>query len=104
DECGSSVKRGASCLSRRIRLRRPAALYANLDEVSSTSPLQAALVDDAERPLPGYISQLSESSLKTRVLWDGQHLLPANVSFRIKVMWPKEVDRAKLYALYVEQQ
>ncbi|MGH9396398.1 MAG: hypothetical protein ACRD18_06050 [Terriglobia bacterium] len=104
EECGSNVKRGASCVTQSIRLRRPAELYANVDDVSSTLALQIAIVNDAEQPLPGYTSELSESSLKARVRWEGAKLIPANTPFRIKVTWPMEVDHPKLYALYVEQE
>lgn len=104
EECGVDVKRGANCMTQSIRLQRSAVLYANVDDISSTSPLQIDLVDDAERPLSGYTSQLRKNSLKTRVGWERQNRLPLSTPFRIKVTWSKEVDSAKLYALYIEQQ
>ena len=91
-------------MTQSIRLRRPAELYANVDDVSSASALQIAIVNDAEQPLPGYTSELSESSLKVRVRWEGKKRMPANIPFRIKVTWPVVVHNAKLYALYVEQE
>ena len=99
-----NAARDASCLTRSLRLTRPAQLFVNVDDVSSGSALQIALVDDAERPLPGYTSQLSSSSLKAPVQWAGRKMLPANTAFRIKVTWPAGVDNPKLYAMYIEQQ
>lgn len=101
-ECGVEMKRGAGFLSRRLRLPQPSELYANVDDVSPSAALQIALVDDAERPLRGYTSELKDSSLKAPVAWEAGSALPLNSPFRIKVAWPKEVDSAKLYGLYVE--
>jgi len=95
---------GASCLTKPLRLARPSQLFVNVDDVSPSAALDIALVDDAERPAPGYTSRVTTSSLKAPVQWPGQKMLPANTSFRIKVTWPAGVDNAKLYAMYVEQQ
>jgi hypothetical protein len=99
-----NVKRDASCLTRQLRLSRPSRLYANVGQVSPEATLRVALVDDAERPLEGYTSQLSTDSFKVPVTWQGtRQTLPTGTPFRIKVTWPVDVDNGKLYALYVEQ-
>jgi hypothetical protein len=94
----------SSCLTKRLRLDRASSLFVNLDDVTSEKPLQIALVDDAERPLPGYTAKLSQNGLKVAVGWSAKKLLPANTNFRVKVTWPAGVDSAKLYAVYIEQQ
>jgi hypothetical protein len=94
----------ASCLSRSIEFSKPAQMYVNLDDVSSQAPLEISLVDDAERPLPGYTAILALNSLKTLVEWPGKKSLPGKTPFRIKVVWPARVDHGKLYAIYIEQQ
>ena len=44
-------------------------------------------------------------ALKAPVAWrDGGRILPVNAPFRIKVAWPVGVERAKLYALYIEHE
>jgi hypothetical protein len=99
------VKLEASCLTRSMTPSHASQLFANVDEVRPRGALQIAVVDDAERPLAGYTSELSSSSLKARVEWAGkQASLPVGKPFRIKVTWPVGVNNAKLYALYIEQQ
>ena len=98
-----NAKRDASCLSRSLVLQRPSRLSVNLDEVSPGAALTLALVDDAERPLPGYTASLGQSGLKVTVVWaSGSAELPVKAPFRVKVTWPVDVNQAKLYALYIE--
>jgi hypothetical protein len=92
----------ASFLTRSLRLDRASDLYVNVDDVSAGSPLEIALVDDAERPLSGYTAKSTTPSLKAPVAWQGHKTLPANTSFRVKVVWPVGVDNPKLYAVYIE--
>ena len=94
----------ASCLTKPLRLARPSQLFVNAEDVSSNTALEIAVVDDAERPLPGYTARVTVNSLKALVEWPGRKMLPANTPVRIKVTWPPGVDNAKLYAIYIEQQ
>ncbi len=94
----------ASCLSRSIKLSRPAQVYVNVDDVKSDASLDIALVDDLERPLAGYTAKLSVNSLKAPVQWAGKKTLPGNTPFRVKITWPEGVDNGKVYAIYIEQQ
>jgi hypothetical protein len=99
----SNVAREASCLTRPITLATASRLSVNVDEVSTQAPLQIALVDDAERPLPGYTSDLPTASLKAPVRWArGGAALPVGRPFRVKLTWPVGVGGAKLYAIYIE--
>lgn len=92
----------ASMLSKPIRLTAASRLYANVSDVSSAAPLRIALVDDAERPLPGFESTITAESLKSLISWKSGPALPVNRAFRIRTVWPEGTDRAKLWALYVE--
>lgn len=92
----------ASMLSKPIRLTSPSRLFANVSGVSPETPLRIAIVDDAERPLPGFEGTLTADSLKSAVAWKKASTLPVNRAFRIKTVWPVGTDRAKLWALYVE--
>ena len=94
----------ASCLSQRLSLDAPSLLSVNVDRVSSSRPLEIALVDDAERPLAGYTAKLAEPSLKVPVQWTGRQALPVHAPFRVKVTWPAGVDDGRLYAIYIERQ
>jgi len=95
--------REASCLSRSFNLSVAEQLSVNLSDVAPGAGLKIALVDDAERPLPGYTAELTAAALKAPVVWSGStQALPVHAPFRIKLVWPAGVDRPKLYALYLE--
>jgi len=97
------TKRDASCLSRSFTLAAASRLSVNVADVSPAAPLQIALVDDAEEPLPGYTAELTEASLKAPVRWaGGSETVPAATAFRVKITWPVAVGDAKLYAVYLE--
>ncbi len=99
----ANAPRDASCLSRSLTLTASSRLAVNVDDVTPDAPLQIALVDDAERPLPGYTAQLTAGGLKVPVAWaDGHAALPVKTPFRVKITWPVGVDNAKLYAVYIE--
>ena len=106
DRFGSFTKirsdQEACCLTQSFHFQMPCSLHANVEGASPAAPLRIAVVEDAERPLAGYTSELETSSLKTEVAWKAQKLLPAGRPFRIKVTWPAGRQDPKLYALYIE--
>lgn len=92
----------ASMLSKSFRLAAASRLYVNVSDVSAPAPLRIALVDDAERPLPGFEAAIATDSLKSLISWKSGPALPLNRPFRVKVTWPVGTDQAKLWAAYIE--
>ena len=101
-----NVKKDASCLSCRLALDRPSRLSVNLDQVSPEAPLQIALVDDAEKPLPGYTADLGAAGLKAPVAWSsGSQTLPRRQSLSgSRPLGRSASTEAKLYAFYIEHE
>jgi hypothetical protein len=98
----NNAKQDASFLSKSLRLDRESDLFVNVDGVSADQALKIELVDDSERPLDGYTAQVETSSLKAAIHWSVQKPLPANKPFRVRVIWPPDVNNPKLYAIYIE--
>lgn len=96
----------ASLVTRSIRLRHPSSLYLNVAEVTPANPLRVDLVDEAERPLVGYEAvPVNENSLKARIQWQGNKVIPESITFRIRISWPPGVKaNPKLYAIYLEKE
>lgn len=95
----------ASFVTRSIQLRHSSQLFVNVEGASSNAPLQIDLVDDTERPLPGYQAMmLTNNSVKGLVRWKEKERVPSSTPFRIRVTWPQNGSaNPRVYALYLEQ-
>ena len=78
----------------------------NAEGLSRAARLEVELVDELERPLPGYAASdavpLEDSALNASVFWKGRTALPENEAFRIKARFEGEKRASiRLYAMYV---
>ncbi|HRE82136.1 MAG TPA: hypothetical protein PLN52_13895 [Opitutaceae bacterium] len=80
----------------------------NVEGVTATQPLRVELVDDRDRPLPGYSGSsaalLTESGLASQVRWPGKTTagLPKDKPVALKVTFPAS-SLARIYAVYVDE-
>ncbi|MBI4584326.1 MAG: hypothetical protein HY717_09925 [Planctomycetes bacterium] len=84
-----------------------ARLWVNAEGLSPESSLRVELLDELERPLPGYSGDasatLQQSGLRVPVSWNGKsQIAGVQQSFKIKVGFEGRLSGAiSFYALYV---
>jgi hypothetical protein len=83
-------------------------LFVNLEGVRQDRPLTVELLDEFDRPLPGYsgdqAAQVTQPGTRTPVVFPGQQnsTLPAGKPLALRVTFP-DSEEVKVYALYVGQ-
>lgn len=83
-------------------------LSVNLEGVSQDRPLMVELLDEFDRPLPGYsgdqAAQVTQPGTRTPVVFPGQQnsTLPAGKPLALRVTFP-DSEEVKVYALYAGQ-
>jgi hypothetical protein len=88
-------------LSQSVTLEKPSRLLINVDQVADMAPLEVSLVDDAERPLPGFEpAKVGQSGLRVPVVFATEEI-PAGKKFRIRIRWPEGEANPRFYALYL---
>jgi hypothetical protein len=95
----SRTDTGGSVLSKPLTLAHASRLILNVDQVTAESPLRVALVDDAERSLPGFAPvEVKQSGMRVPV---PMKEIPAGLKFRLRVEWPAGAANPRLYAMYL---
>jgi hypothetical protein len=85
---------------------RQTRLFMNADGVTTTAPLVVELLDERDRPLPGYsgtdAARLLTGGTRQEVIWPGARgaALPPDQAYAVKVIFPAEGD-ARVFALYL---
>jgi hypothetical protein len=80
-------------------------VWVNVEGASESSPLTVELLDDHDRPLPGYsganAAKVTKSGTRQFVEWPAQpgHQAPRDVDYAVRVMFPQTSD-VRLYAIY----
>jgi len=78
-------------------------IFANVECVSTESPLTVELLDEFDQPLPEYsgvnAANVSSDGTQVEVAWSKP--VPVDRTFALRVTWPDD-GGVKLYALYVE--
>ncbi len=97
----------AHCVTRTLTASASAQpVHLNVDGVTTDAPITVELLDDRDRPLPGFSGEnaavISTSGLRVPVTWPQakNHLLPANQPVALKIHFPAG-DKARLYAVYI---
>lgn len=81
-------------------------LSVNVDGVSRETPLTVELLDEFDRPVPGYsgkqAARITRSGTRTSVIWPARQTaeLPDGQKLALRVTFP-DTDAVKVYALYV---
>lgn len=81
-------------------------LIVNVDSTSAASPLTIELLDDSDRPVPGYsgkdAASITTNGTRLEVIWPKTKsaLLPAGKTIAVKIKFPVG-SRAKVYSFYV---
>ncbi|QDV17215.1 hypothetical protein Pan153_18500 [Gimesia panareensis] len=83
-------------------------LSVNVEGVSQKTPLTVELLDEFDRPLPGYsgdqAARITQPGTRTPVIWPARKTgsLPEGKKLALRVTFP-DTDAVKVYALYVGQ-
>ena len=81
-------------------------IWVNVDGVSNANPLTVELLDDRDRPIPGYsgasAAKVASSGTRQLVKWPARpdQLGPRDGEFSVQVSFPETGD-VRLYAVYV---
>lgn len=89
-----------------LALKPGTKLLINVEGVSAAAPITVELLDDRDRPLPGFsgpnAARVSTGGLQQEVVWPGPRApnLPADRTVAVKVHFPIKSE-AKVFALYL---
>lgn len=89
-----------------LALKPGTKLLINVEGVSAAAPITVELLDDRDRPLPGFsgpnAARVSTGGLQQEVVWPGTRApnLPAGRTVAVKVHFPIKSE-AKVFALYL---
>jgi len=92
-----------------IGVKGSADLWLNAEGLSADGRLRVELLDESERPIPGYSGEdsvpVEQSGVRVHVLWKNQSRVGGfEKPFKIKVSFEgSERDNVKFYALYIKQ-
>lgn len=92
-------KGGGQVVSKPLTLQSPR-VFVNVAGITAEKPLSVELLDERDRPVPGFKANVSEDGLHREVVWSKDAALPKGpVSLRVNFPAGSE---AKVYALYIE--
>ncbi|MEQ9407645.1 MAG: hypothetical protein RIK87_07945 [Fuerstiella sp.] len=85
-----------------IRTLSAAEVFVNVDQVAAETPLTVELLDEFDRPIPGFsgdaAASVAEAGVRIPVAWSQP--IPPETTFSVRVTFPASGD-ARLYAVYV---
>lgn len=86
-----------------FEIRGELQLFVNVEGVSTENPLKVELVDEFDKPLPGYsgkdAARITQPGTRTPIIWSGNNPLPAGKKLAARVTFPHSTE-TKFYALY----